>query len=247
MSAPGDQRNISVGISNFSSPMILERELTTFQSCSQLVRGILSVSCKKIWFAATWPVQRLPFLHSDELAWKACFHRIGLDSCGMDQAIRRSLPWNNIFTKPSERCRVPIDILNHTGKAFREMLGSEMEASSMHSTSVSENLRVLLVCTPAHMGCYDISIVTRYFKSWICICMLSCKIGDSGSSMPCYFQMKRGNCIGTRRILVFKRRIYYSEAFCVQRCFDWFLQFFWGWSFRTRTGCELYTVNLCVM
>lgn len=127
------------------------------------------VPCKKIWFAATWPVQRLPFLHSDELAWKACFHRIGLHSCGMDQAIRRSLPWNNIFTKPSERCRVPIDILNHTGKAFREILGSEMEASSMHSTSVSENLRVLLVCTPAHMGCYDISIVTRYFKCWICL------------------------------------------------------------------------------
>jgi len=196
LSAPGDQRNIS------------------------LVRGILTVPCKKIWFAATWPVQRLPFLHSDELAWKACFHRIGLDSCGMDQAIRRSLPWNNIFTKPSERCRVPIDILNHTGKAFREMLGSEMEASSMHSTSVSENLRVLLVCTPAHMGCYDISIVTRYFKSWICL-HAACKIGDSGSSILCYFQMKRGNCIGTRRILVFKRRIYYSEAFCGRTAIWW--------------------------
>jgi len=121
-----------------------------------------------------------------------------------------------------------------------------MEASSMHSTSVSENLRVLLVCTPAHMGCYDISIVTRYFKSWICL-HAACKIGDSGSSILCYFQMKRGNCIGTRRILVFKRRIYYSEAFCVQRCFDWFLQFFWRWSFRARTGCELYGQLVCYL
>jgi hypothetical protein len=33
------------------------------------------------------------------------------------RVIRRSLPRNHICTKPSERCRIPTDILNHPGKA----------------------------------------------------------------------------------------------------------------------------------
>lgn len=72
-----------------------------------------------------------------------------LDSCGMDQAIR-SFPWNHIYAKPLERCRIPIDILNHPCKAFREKLGSEMEASFMHSASVCEDLGVLFVCTASY-------------------------------------------------------------------------------------------------
>lgn len=39
------------------------------------------------------------------------------DSCSVYRAIRRSLPRNHICTKPSERCRIPADILNHPGKA----------------------------------------------------------------------------------------------------------------------------------
>ena len=190
----------------------------------------------------------LPFLHSDDLAWKACIHRIGLDSCGMDQAIRRSLPWNNIFTKGHRKdAGFPLIFWTIRARLSGRCWVVKWRLLPCALRACLKNLRLLLVCTPSHMGCYDISIVTRYFKSWICICMLSCKIGDSGSSILCYFQMKRGNCIGTRRILVFKRRIYYSEAFCVQRCFDWFLQFFWRWSFRARTGCELYGQLVCYL
>ena len=39
------------------------------------------------------------------------------DSCSVHRAIRRSLPRSHICTKPSERCRIPTDILNHPGKA----------------------------------------------------------------------------------------------------------------------------------
>ena len=157
----------------------------------------------------------------------------------MDQAIRRSLPWNNIFTKGHRKdAGFPLIFWTIRARLSGRCWVVKWRLLPCALRACLKNLRLLLVCTPSHMGCYDISIVTRYFKSWICICMLSCKIGDSGSSILCYFQMKRGNCIGTRRILVFERRIYYSEAFCVQRCFDWFLQFFWRWSFRARTGCD---------
>ena len=140
----GPKEYIYVGICNFSSPMILERELTTFQSCSRLVHGIRTVPHNKIWFTATWSVQRLPFLRSDEWAWKVCIHRMCWSSKLQFWFVQRASSHQEISTSESYLHKAVGKMQDShwyfepSRQGFRKMLGSEMETSFKRFASVSE-------------------------------------------------------------------------------------------------------------
>jgi len=115
------------------------------------------------------------------------------DSCSVHRAIRRSLPRSHICTKPSERCRIPTDILNHPGKASGRCWVVKWKLLSSAVLAFLNIFRVVFEPAALYGLFPKIDCDLRYFKSliFICVCLLPCEIGDSGLSILCCFQLER--------------------------------------------------------
>ena len=179
--------------------MILERELTTFQSCSRLVHGIRTVPHNKIWFTATWSVQRLPFLRSDEWAWKVCIHRMCWSSKLQFWFVQRASSHQEISTSESYLHKAVGKMQDShwyfepSTQGFRKMLVVKWRLLSSALLAFLNIFRVVFEPAALYGLLPKIDCDFRYFKSWIfiCVCLLPCEIGDSGLSILCCFQLER--------------------------------------------------------
>lgn len=207
----GSQRNISVWVYvAFHLQWSWKGNWLHSNPAPSLLWNLHTVPRIKIWSTATWPVQWLPFLYSDERAGKVCVASVGcvgaascsFDSCSADRASHQEI---GIISARSRQKDAGFPLIFWTIQAgrqgFRKMLGSEIWNGGFFQAALPAFLNIFrVVFEPAALsGLLPkdrlwLEILPN-LESFICVWALPCGIGDSGLSILRCFQLERENIV----------------------------------------------------